>query len=748
MVNNSERLAVPGDTIVAAEQLRIKKAREFAHALRRLPFVRLTECRRSDSLRFEAVGFETEVEVPQHPVLDIRLRENLAVVFADDGSVLPETLALRADFPLVPHLNSRTAEFPRSLCVFEDAFSEFSFKWSPVRFLEAIRTWLARTARNELHQPDQPLEPLLEPGALELIFPPSILNGVQNGQHLFLRHDLLENARQSVFIRERVATAGQATMFAVYLEGAVQTHGVMRRKPETLADLQEFLKPSGIDAVGSTRRALREYIEKGGRTGHGTLLVLLLDLPKARDAGGKAEAVDQLAFVAHATVEELCVSLGVSQRHAGSVGLLIGGTLNEATPGKIPVISMRRLQLLTPEAAAAFNGVPSVSDSMIFVGVGALGSQIFMNLWRSGFGRWTIIDRDWQFPHNNARHSLTDSVGELKAVAMAEQAAKIFPEHAPRSMTCDVSAPGPQLGDLRASFENSKAVIDCSASVAVGRQLAREYAGGRRISAFLNPSGTDLVVLAEPDDRSVRLDQLEMMFYREVCRNPGLRSHFLRGEQAMRYSNSCRDLSAIVAQDHIALHAAVASRAIRRFLETPSGAIAIWRAQEDGSVERVDIPIAEVVETSVGGWKIMFDVAVEHAMRNHRSQRLPNETGGVLLGSFDLDRKLVLVSDVLGSPDDSREWPTVYIRGSAGLRSAVQDAERLTQGGLEYVGEWHSHPDGFSAEASPTDKRALRLLSAEMGEDARPAVTFIVAKKEIRTYLSGLPSLPDTEDVR
>jgi integrative and conjugative element protein (TIGR02256 family) len=140
------------------------------------------------------------------------------------------------------------------------------------------------------------------------------------------------------------------------------------------------------------------------------------------------------------------------------------------------------------------------------------------------------------------------------------------------------------------------------------------------------------------------------------------------------------------------------------------------------------------------------NTAVKRAMRTHRSRRLPNETGGVLLGAFDLERKLVFVSDVLGSPEDSREWPSVYIRGSAGLRSAVQDAERLTQGGLEYVGEWHSHPNGVSGDASSTDKRALRLLSEGMGEDARPAVMFIVAEKEIRTYVEESESSSQAED--
>ena len=411
-------------------------------------------------------------------------------------------------------------------------------------------------------------------------------------------------------------------MFAVYLKGAVQTHGVMRRKPQTLADLQEFLKSSGIDAVGSAQRALREYVERGGRNGSGTLLVLLLDLPKAHEPGGPAQATDELAFVVTASIEELCVALGVSQRFAGSVGLLIGGSFSEVAPSQLPVIPMRRLSLLTPEAAAAFNGVAAVADCMSFVGLGALGSQVFMNLWRSGFGQWTLIDRDWHLPHNNARHALIDAVGESKAMAMADQAAKIFPDRAPKSIAADLLVPGSQLAELEAAFEGSRVVIDCSASVPVGRQLSRGFSGGRRISAFLNPSGTDLVILVEPEDRSLRLDQLEMMYYRAVLENQELHSHLVHSDQPVRYSNACRDMSAVVAQDHIALHAAIASRAIRRFLEHSNGAIAIWRANPEGTVDRFDVPIIDVIEASVGEWKIIFDSTVEKVMLSHRSLRL------------------------------------------------------------------------------------------------------------------------------
>ena len=54
-----------------------------------------------------------------------------------------------------------------------------------------------------------------------------------------------------------------------------------------------------------------------------------------------------------------------------------------------------------------------------------------------------------------------------------------------------------------------------------------------------------------------------------------------------------------------------------------------------------------------------------------RNAKLPNETGGVLVGSLDLERKIAYVIDTVPSPPDSEEWPTVYIRGCRGLRRQV-----------------------------------------------------------------------------
>src|SRR2546421_211056 len=81
-------------------------------------------------------------------------------------------------------------EVPKSLCVYEDAFAETGFKWSPVRFIEDVRTWLARTARGDLHQPGQPLEPLMEAGTPELIIPNGLLKDLKPYEYLFLKHGM------------------------------------------------------------------------------------------------------------------------------------------------------------------------------------------------------------------------------------------------------------------------------------------------------------------------------------------------------------------------------------------------------------------------------------------------------------------------------------------------------------------------------------------------------------------------------
>jgi Prokaryotic homologs of the JAB domain/ThiF family len=441
-----------------------------------------------------------------------------------------------------------------------------------------------------------------------------------------------------------------------------------------------------------------------------------------------------IAFITHESVDELSTLLGISVKHGPTVARLIGVTGN-VDPVKISVVPFRRLETLSPELAAQFNGTPGSASPMLFVGVGALGSQVFVNLLRAGFGRWTLLDRDLHLPHNAARHALPGLIGEFKAMAMANLAKAILPGDQTEFIVADLLDSRSDQEAIDAAIKKSEAIVDCSATVAVARKLAKNDEGGRRVSIFLSPSGRDLVLLGESKDRKIRLDQLEMMYYRALWRDKNMVGHLFRAGAPLRYANACRDRSVILPQDLVAMHSGIASSAIKKFLANEEPQITVWRSDMDSNVGRFDIPISSPMVSTNSGWRIVTDDFLFLQLRLWRAERLPNETGGILFGSFDMEQKIIYVVDGLPSPSNSTEWPTVYIRGTAGLSKRRSELDSITQGGLEYVGEWHSHPDGYSAAPSKDDMAALKTLSGVMAEDARPAVMFIIAKKDMRILI-------------
>ena len=74
-------------------------------------------------------------------------------------------------FPRFPTLYLRERKIPQNLSLFEATYEELKRCWTPVRFIERIREWLALTAKGRLHGDDQPLEPLLISFSGRIIIP-------------------------------------------------------------------------------------------------------------------------------------------------------------------------------------------------------------------------------------------------------------------------------------------------------------------------------------------------------------------------------------------------------------------------------------------------------------------------------------------------------------------------------------------------------------------------------------------------
>src|SRR5207247_1952498 len=148
------------------------------------------------------------------------------------------------------------------------------------------------------------------------------------------------------------------------------------------------------------------------------------------------------------------------------------------------------------------------------LGAGALGSQILDTLLRSGFGTWTVIDKDRMLPHNLARHRLTGCfVGQRKGEGLANFMNDLFRRKIVVSLCLDILRAGDKREALDGAMDHAEAICDCTASVPVARAIAAGDVKMRRaVSTFLNPSADALVVLAEDVGRRCRLDWIEMQY--------------------------------------------------------------------------------------------------------------------------------------------------------------------------------------------------------------------------------------------
>ena len=162
------------------------------------------------------VVFDADIERPQVPVNDIKRIERVAAVFPVSADSLPKALALREDFPMVPHLTLQDVAKPRSLCLYDRPWTELRHSWTGTAFVEHVRLWLARTARGELHEADQPLEPLMFSHGLDLVVPAKF--GQPDGPStLAVRVDLVDGKDGRVLVSDdgRSPDRGGMTSFVM-----------------------------------------------------------------------------------------------------------------------------------------------------------------------------------------------------------------------------------------------------------------------------------------------------------------------------------------------------------------------------------------------------------------------------------------------------------------------------------------------------------------------------------------------------
>jgi integrative and conjugative element protein (TIGR02256 family) len=338
-------------------------------------------------------------------------------------------------------------------------------------------------------------------------------------------------------------------------------------------------------------------------------------------------------------------------------------------------------------------------------------------------------------PHNVARHALTAiSAGAPKVTGMKQIIETVYEETVVTTAAqVNVLRPGSDEANLATMLKEAEVIFDCSADVAAARFLALDApSDARRLSLFLSPDGEQMVLLLEDKGREIRLDALEMQFYRLLLNDASLQGHYGAVGSKIRYGRSCRDLSAVLSADSIASFAGIGSKIAERLLKCDSAAIAVWKTESDSSITATWERPRREFRLLMERFSVVWDEAILDKLRWLRGEKLPKETGGALLGCWDLSRRILYIVDITGAPGDSVERSTAFIRGSKDLAVWIAETSRITGHSLEYVGEWHSHPNGYPTNPSDDDRNVFRWIDDHLSIDGLPPTMLIVGETELR----------------
>lgn len=713
-------------------------------------YVELLQCKKDDSGN-EYLIFDIEPSTPQKPKIEIKKRERIGVKFLVNEDGKPITYALRKNFPHAPHINYSPEGTPKNLCLSIRLFEEEKTRWTAAKHLSRIHRWLSDTSKDQLHLDDQPLENVFYGTGSRIILPSSFFdveNDIDDEVLDFIPFQNYNRHYVIVGLNKELAEKWYGNIkqpfwtFTIDVPKA-KLHGLIEYQPTNLYELDVYLKDLGLNLISELKSKFHlskdECLE--GK------LLLIIRIPKKRSEDGDIEEHEILSFFSDVEVSELSNRLGVFEKN-GRQYFVARNHAIDSNAKNTQLDQLNPSSLLTTKQASLYSNLEPKNDKKLTaIGVGAIGSQLILNTLRAGQGKWHLVDKDDFLPHNASRHALPSAyIGMPKAFAMQNFIERIFFEDTvASSQVLDVLTENNE--EFKDHLKNSNFIIDCSASVDVARRLALDFeSDAPRVSFFLSPSGDDSILLAESQDRSYSLDTLEMEYYKSLYNIPDLEGHLRVEDEKIRYAQGCNDISSRIPQYLVAVHAGIGSKEIINILskhDIPK--IKLWQITQDSEVKRKEIKPSRYIEGSIDQWQLKASLKLLNKINDERTNKLPNETGGVLIGSIDHFRKIVYVVDSLSSPSDSDEWPHAYIRGVKGIKERLESIGEKTAGNLQYLGEWHSHPEGAKLKPSEHDKKLFQWLEGYMKRESLPPIMAIFGNNQSSWYISQVEESIDFE---
>ena len=702
------------------------------------------EARRQGEKELIIVNFRTGR--PQDPFYPIQHVEKVGILFREKD-LSPLVFMLRDDFPDTEHQLIFPEGYPACICIDDRPWEEARVTWTAADLINRIFLWFRRAGVGDLHDARQPLDPNLLYSAFRFIVAGSILTSGTS-------EDLIAECGENGVLRVRRLSENPNIHNAVG-PICILTYQVppelmqrMRYIPNNLGQLKKMLADRGIDLYDDLGARFKKWLPEGMSAAwrFNSQLAIIVKMPIVSPSNEQEQGDDLRAFVTMNPVGEIAVGLGVAFKPSGGEGASnVGYVLNTGQPD-IDYQAVDPIKLVSAEVHLEFERSlatrlagrdESDTRKVVLVGAGAIGSHLANCLVREGRFCWTIIDNDLVLPHNLARHiALNNGVCFCKAEVLAAYLNSTLADMDTKAEWTNrkLLAGDKQDETVTEVLNGADLIIDATASVSAMNSLSDHGTQARRFSAFFNPLGEAAILLAEPVNRKLSLRDLEAQYFGLILHTKGLAEH-LKSPETIAYTGACRAITNRIPESRVSILSGLAANGMSKAVDSADAVISVWSLAPNGRVTFNSATPKSVSRFNAHGWTITIDSGLTEHIHAMRKDCLPNETGGVLFGRFDIPNKLIHLVDASAAPPDSKGERSSFERGTRGVRELIESVESKTMSQVRYVGEWHSHPPNVPGQPSFVDLRQLDWLAEVMDMDCMPALMLIAADQEITVML-------------
>lgn len=678
--------------------------------------------------------------------------ERLAITINPNNRVPVLVRPLRKAFPALSHQHPTASDSPRALCLYNASWNSIQRGWTAERFLRRMFWWLRESSELRLHREDQPLEQLFYMAPLQVILPSNHLEYFNSTDKFLVLQEIKSPSNVPITLRAWPATPNQVKeagvkgfrILPILIEGVASME--VAAFPENLGALHDKLIAWKSGLYGALKQVIIQMIDpfvgifKKQEPQNGILI--LVSVPRIR--GGFVERHDVLGYALTTSLFDLAQSFGVIDKPDDKGRYfytpLIGQSEDVLSSDKWKSILIQPVEIRVAMGQLQARHIsaleqPSSEFQGLLAGVGSLGG-LLAEIWiRQGWGQWTFVDPDQVLTHNIPRHICIDEqLGLPKADAVQQIAEQIYPNNpVPLSIVGNITDSNDQLSQ---AFSNANLLVDVTTTFYAPRDLSSRENVPRIASLFLTPSGNACVMLLEDSDRTIRASSLEGQYYRAILNSDWGGDHLKNHYGDVWVGGGCRDISVRLPYELIHLHAGILSRQLREKVLSNDAHACVWTLDEKtGAVAANEIDLHPIRSQKCDEWNVIYDDEIARKLTSIRERALPQETGGIILGVTDIPSKSILIVDVVAAPADSQSSNSHFIRGREGQEELLKDVLQRTANIVDYIGEWHSHPNNYSTKPSEDDKLLLDKLSKLMSKEGLPSVMLIAGERGISIYV-------------